>query len=458
MTLPTTSARRIAILPDAVADQIAAGEVVERPASVVKELVENALDAGARHVRVEIENGGKTLIEVSDDGLGMGRDDAVLALDRHATSKITQRGRPGRHRHVRVPRRGAAGDRIGVPVHPRHRRPGWGRGRGDGHRRTHGAGRSRSRGSAAPRSRCATLFFNTPARRKFLRSAASETRACHEAVLTLALAHPGRGLRAPRRSGEPVSTRRRASHWRSGCAPSGDAELADTLIPVAFAAGGFRVDGFAQRPADARPTGRRTQLFVNGRPFRDRSWSAPPRRAIARRFIPATGPRCSWMSQVAAGRRGRERPSGQARGALPRPDRRRARGRGSGAACAGIAAAASATVGELTVAGRQSRSRCWQPSAPAEPSAGPLRAARRPARDAATLADSRAATPRRRPPATMPVLQMFDTYLVLRGARGHRHRRPALGARAGAVRGGDEGADRAGAPPRSACWCRSRSS
>ncbi len=259
--------RRIAILPDAVADQIAAGEVVERPASVVKELVENSLDAGAHHVRVELENGGKVLIEVSDDGSGMGREDAVLALDRHATSKVRSAADL-----VGVATFGFRGEalpaiasvsRLALTTHD---------GDGEGSELTVVGGRlERVAPTARQRGTSVTirgLFFNTPARRKFLRSAASETRAAHEAVATLALAHPETGFelhvdgtcRLAVPSGQEPAERL-ASVWGR--------DLAGTLVPVQYAAGAFQVSGYVQRPGDAQPTGRRTQLFVNGRPFKD---------------------------------------------------------------------------------------------------------------------------------------------------------------------------------------------
>src|SRR3954464_6593190 len=257
---------RIAILPPAVADQIAAGEVVERPASAVKEMVENALDAGARHVRIELEQGGKTLIAVSDDGSGMGREDAVLAMDRHATSKVRSavdlvgvatfgfRGEAlpaiaSVSRLTLTTSDGESGTELSV----------------NGGRLDRVADAVRQRGATVV---VRTLFFNTPARRKFLRSAASETRASGEAVVTLALAHPDvgfelhvdGGLRLAVPAGQSPEERL-AGVWGG--------HLAGTLVPVSYAAGALRGHGFAQRPGDAQPTGRRTQLFVNGRPFKD---------------------------------------------------------------------------------------------------------------------------------------------------------------------------------------------
>jgi DNA mismatch repair protein MutL len=258
--------RRIAILPDAVADQIAAGEVVERPASVVKELVENALDAGARQVRVTLENGGKTLIEVSDDGTGMGREDAVLALDRHATSKVRSAADL-----VGVATFGFRGEAL--PAIASVSRFALSTNDGEGGTELSVTGGRLDRVSDAVRQRGTTitvraLFFNTPARRKFLRSAASETRAAQDALATLALAHPDVGflleVDATMRLSVPpgqAPEERLASVWGR--------ELAGTLIPVEYAAGAFRLGGFVQRPGDAQPTGRRTQLFVNGRPFKD---------------------------------------------------------------------------------------------------------------------------------------------------------------------------------------------
>ena len=185
--------RTIAILPDAVADQIAAGEVVERPASVVKELVENALDAGARHVRVELENGGKVLVQVSDDGSGMGREDAVLSLDRHATSKVRSAADL-----VGVATFGFRGEALPAIASVSRLTLATHDGQAEGTELTVVGGRlDRVTPTARQRGTSVTvrgLFFNTPARRKFLRSAASETRAAHEAVATLALAHPESGF------------------------------------------------------------------------------------------------------------------------------------------------------------------------------------------------------------------------------------------------------------------------
>ncbi len=259
--------RRIAILPDAVADQIAAGEVVERPASAVKELVENALDAGATHVRVELENGGKTRIEVSDDGEGMGREDAVLSLDRHATSKVRSAADL-----VGVTTFGFRGEALPAIASVSRLVLTTAEQDGAGTELTVNGGRL-DRVADAVRRRGTTvtiraLFFNTPARRKFLRSAASETRAAHETVATLALAHPEAGFdlqvdgttRLSVPAGQ-LAEERLASVWGRA--------IAGTLVPVSYAAGAFRVEGYAQRPGDAQPTGRRTQLFVNGRPFKD---------------------------------------------------------------------------------------------------------------------------------------------------------------------------------------------
>src|SRR5215217_1213391 len=184
--------RRIAILPDAVADQIAAGEVVERPASVVKELVENALDAGARHVRVELQNGGKVVIQVSDDGSGMGREDAILSLDRHATSKVRSAADL-----VGVATFGFRGEALPAIASVSRFALTTSDGRSGTELTVTGGRLDRVADAVRQRGTTVTvraLFFNTPARRKFLRSAASETRAAGEAVVTLALAHPGVGF------------------------------------------------------------------------------------------------------------------------------------------------------------------------------------------------------------------------------------------------------------------------
>ena len=259
---------RVQLLAGHVADQIAAGEVVERPASVVKELVENALDAGAQAVRVDLEDGGKTLIRVSDDGAGMDREDARLALQRHATSKI--RTATDLIGVATLGFRGEALPAIAsvsrVELETSNDAEG-----GATRLRLIGGKLDGEDESARQRGTTVTvrgLFYNTPARRKFLRATATETRAAVEALTVLALTRPdvaysltsdGRVLLDC-----PPATRlidRVRALWGG--------ELADTLVAVSHRAGPLEVTGLVQRPAQARPAGRKGYVFVRGRPIRD---------------------------------------------------------------------------------------------------------------------------------------------------------------------------------------------
>ena len=267
-TQPTAPRPRIRVLPDHVANQIAAGEVVERPASVVKELVENALDAGAGAVRVSVEQGGKGRIRVADDGCGMIREDLLVCLDRHATSKI-RRAEDLREVHT-LGFRGealpsiAAVSRMAIETAPANQ--------ATGSRLRVLAGRMQGV-EDAPRRPGTTvdvrnLFLNTPVRARFLRAAGVETRAVSEVLHALALANldtrfvfesNGRTV-FDLPTGRDLAARIGAI-WK-------DADAAG-LIPVATQRGGMRLFGVVQRPDRARPGFRRAHLFVNGRPFRD---------------------------------------------------------------------------------------------------------------------------------------------------------------------------------------------
>ena len=258
--------RAVEILPDHVANQIAAGEVVERPASVVKELVENALDAGAGRIEISLRGGGKSEVRVVDDGDGMSRGDAVLALDRHATSKI--RSAEDLRSIASFGFRGEALPSIAAVSRFEMHTAGED---GVGTRARVDFGRIRSV-DEVPRQRGTTvtvkaLFHDLPARAKFLRTSAAETRASSEAVLLLALTHPTVAFRLES-NGRPLLDLEADQEWIDRIeAIWGD--LAATLIP-AVVEGPVRVTGLVQRPDAARPRGGRRYLFVNGRPFRDK--------------------------------------------------------------------------------------------------------------------------------------------------------------------------------------------
>ncbi len=273
---------RIRLLDDHLISQIAAGEVVERPASVVKELVENALDAGATDVRVELEVGGKRRLVVTDDGSGMGTDDALMAFDRHATSKIEQF--TDLERVSTLGFRGEALSSIAAVARVELRtaeQP------GDGQRVRIEGGKVKSvepishpRGT---RFEVASLFFNVPARRKFLKKPQTELRRAVEVVQGYALAHPqtrftvtheGRALLEAPPTGEGIEG------LRERIAQIFGRELERKLveIPLEFVAEEEAVTGFIGDRSTTR--GRRIFLYVNRRLIRDRALLARFYRAV----------------------------------------------------------------------------------------------------------------------------------------------------------------------------------
>ncbi len=259
-------------LPDDLVNKIAAGEVVERPASVVKELVENALDAGARSVHVDIEDGGMRLVRVRDDGHGMSRADAEMALERHATSKLhsfedLQSIATHGFRGEALPsiaavselvlRTRAEGEAAGTEVAVAHGR------------RQHVRDAGHPRGTTVE---VRDLFGAVPARRKFLRAASTEAAHVAEALTLLALARPRTGfslasggrtlVEAP-----PVDGLAERLYQVFG------AKLLEDVVPVEGGTEWATVRGFVSRPDRPRPPRPNLRLFVNGRAVRDRALS-----------------------------------------------------------------------------------------------------------------------------------------------------------------------------------------
>ncbi|MFH0880542.1 MAG: DNA mismatch repair endonuclease MutL [Lentisphaerota bacterium] len=261
MTLGTS---RIHLLSDLVANKIAAGEVVERPASVLKELVENSIDAGARHIDVDLVAGGKKLMAVTDDGSGMGRDDALLCIERHATSKI--RDVQDIERIATLGFRGEALAAISA-VSQFTLKTRLSQAPEGSELIVNGGKIVDVRDTGCPvgtRIEVRNLFFNVSARRKFLRSEATEQAFLKQMFMVFALAHPPVGFQL-------------VSDGRSTFQLAGDASL-DVRIGELFGrdylrqlcsvdreAGGLKVVGYAGLPNQTRTDRSEQYVFINGR-------------------------------------------------------------------------------------------------------------------------------------------------------------------------------------------------
>jgi DNA mismatch repair protein MutL len=258
---------RIAVLAATVADQIAAGEVVERPASIVKELVENALDAGATEIDIDVEQGGRELIRVRDNGSGMSQPDAVLATARHATSKITTAGDL-----VGVATFGFRGEALPAIASVSRMVMETSEADGGGVRVIVVQG---ERESVTPIARrrgttltITELFHATPARRKFLKSARSEWRAIADLLASVALVRRDVRLMATH-DGKPAFAAVPARTWRERVASVWSDAAASAMVPVDDVQGPIHVRGLVEMPSSVGLAARRLFLMVNGRAVRD---------------------------------------------------------------------------------------------------------------------------------------------------------------------------------------------
>jgi DNA mismatch repair protein MutL len=260
-------------LPPNLVNRIAAGEVVERPASVVKELVENAIDSGAHRIDVTVAGGGLSLIRVADDGAGMGPDDLALAVERHATSKLA--GDDLSH-IATLGFRGEALPSIGAVA--RLSITSRAQGAKEAFAIAVDAGRKQA---LKPAARAAgtevevrDLFYATPARLKFMKSERAETAAIADAVKLLALAHPEIAFSLT--TGDRTTLRLDAcprgllDHALARLGRILGADFVDDALQVSASRGAMAVEGFAGLPTLHRPNGLQLYLVVNGRPVRDK--------------------------------------------------------------------------------------------------------------------------------------------------------------------------------------------
>lgn len=254
-------------LPEHLVNRIAAGEVVERPASALKELVENAIDAGATRIAVRIQGGGLDLIEVVDDGCGMERDEMSVALERHATSKLPDDAID------QVATLGFRGEALpSIASVSRFILESRVRGQ-DGWLRIVDNGVLENEGPAAlppgTRIRVERLFEKVPARRKFMRTARAEYGACVDVVRRLAMARPDIGF-AFEHEGRRVLNVQAGEDRPARVAALTDRALADNSVGLDFEREGVRLGGVAGLPTFNRGVADHQYLFVNGRPVKDR--------------------------------------------------------------------------------------------------------------------------------------------------------------------------------------------